>query len=109
MHSCDNPPCCNPRHLSPGTRQDNVDDCVRKGRVVSLKGSTRGNAKLTEQQVLHILDLRENGATQRAIASKFGVHHSTVGAILKGKKWSHMCGRQHATDQMLDAGYRPPL
>ncbi len=25
-HRCDNPPCCNPNHLFPGTMKDNFDD-----------------------------------------------------------------------------------
>ena len=31
-HSCDNPGCCNPDHVFPGTRSENVLDSVRKGR-----------------------------------------------------------------------------
>ena len=35
MHSCDNPPCCNPAHLAVGTNADNVHDSMRKGRARS--------------------------------------------------------------------------
>jgi len=32
-HTCDNPPCCNPKHLSAGTHKDNVADAIAKGRM----------------------------------------------------------------------------
>lgn len=32
MHACDNPPCCNPAHLSTGTAKQNAQDKMNKDR-----------------------------------------------------------------------------
>lgn len=34
LHSCDNPPCCNPGHLRWGTAADNHADAVKNGRLM---------------------------------------------------------------------------
>ena len=32
-HTCDNPPCCNPKHLYWGTVNDNMQDTLKRGRM----------------------------------------------------------------------------
>lgn len=34
LHSCDNPPCCNPSHLRYGSQGDNIMDAIERGRRV---------------------------------------------------------------------------
>jgi hypothetical protein len=39
MHSCDNPICCNPSHLSVGTMKDNMHDMIKKNRHKPFGGA----------------------------------------------------------------------
>lgn len=71
MHSCDNPGCVNPAHLSLGSMKDNVRDMIDKGRKAVSGPVTR----LTPEQ-LH--EIREGNESQRVLARKFGVCSSTI-------------------------------
>ena len=37
LHSCNNPPCCNPKHLRLGTQKNNMDDMYASGRDYQSK------------------------------------------------------------------------
>ena len=89
LHKCDNPPCCNPDHLFLGTQQDNSDDMARKGRSPKndRKGSKNSRAVLNLADVTQIKRLIGQGFTNVAIAPPFGVTHSLISAIRRGKIW----------------------
>jgi hypothetical protein len=94
-HSCDNPRCINPAHLWEGTQEENIADCVKKGRQnlvlppVRL-GSKHAQAKLTEADIPEIRKLLDLGISQRLIALKYGVSQSLISRIKLGKNWQHV-------------------
>jgi len=90
LHSCDNKLCVNPRHLFLGTPADNNADRDRKGR--QARGQRQGAAKLNREQVREIRVRVEQGETQRALGRRFGVHRSTVGAIVHHRTWAWLEG-----------------
>jgi hypothetical protein len=85
-HTCDNPSCVNPKHLFLGTRNDNTQDCIRKGRQKHPVGEDNSAHALTEWQVYQI---REAPGSLSRIATLFKVSPTTVGAIKQGKTWKH--------------------
>jgi len=85
LHSCNNPPCCNPEHLREGTHQENMDDKLRSGR--QPRGEQNGKAKLTSEQVDEIRE-NANGLTQYQLADLYGVKRPCIAKIQRGKIWS---------------------
>lgn len=82
-HSCHNPPCCNPAHLTPGSPLENSADMVAAGR--SLKGERHPSVKLTDAQVGEIRRRRAVGESRRALATEFGIHPESVTRITGGR------------------------
>jgi hypothetical protein len=72
LHSCDNPPCCNPAHLRVGSMKDNAADMVKRD---------RRPRKLTREQVEAIRDER---GVDLEIAKRYGVSRAYVSHIKRG-------------------------
>lgn len=97
-HKCDNPPCCNPRHLFLGTVADNSADMKAKGRGFvpePPRGEAHHSCKLTVEKVRRIRALR-GVMSGVSIAQKFGVSKSAVSRIQLEKSWK--VGATHAHD-----------
>lgn len=74
MHSCDNPPCVNPSHLSAGTKLDNSLDMAAKGRA--------GQTKLSPEIVTVIRSAASAGKRQADLAREYGVTAKHIWRII---------------------------
>jgi hypothetical protein len=84
LHDCDNPPCCNPVHLHPGTNTENVRERSSRGRTVH--GERHGRAKLSDADVSAIRSRYASGARQRALAAIYGVSQAHISEIVRGEQ-----------------------
>lgn len=73
-HRCDNPPCCNPRHLFIGTPLENVRDAMAKGRMPHFSGWLYAD----EVEVI-----RESDQRPRRLADRFRVSVRTIYRALR--------------------------
>lgn len=90
LHVCDVRHCVNPEHLFLGTKRDNSDDMIRKGRAkhIGLKGPTNPNSKLSWKQARQIRSLYETGDfSQRFLASLYHVSLSVIQDVLDNKSY----------------------
>ena len=115
LHSCDNPSCVNPEHLSAGTSKDNSQDMMRKGRhvwtlhpekcprgdahhwrrhpdrVIRLPGELNPNAKLKADQVVEIrARYAAGGVTYAALGGDYRITATLACAIVKRRAWRHL-------------------
>lgn len=101
LHRCDNPPCCNPKHLFVGTAADNIHDAMRKGRhkppprhdgpyedkSAWHRGAQHYAARLSEAQAKEILRSKKRGSE---LARQYGVRATTISMLRRGKTWRHL-------------------
>lgn len=87
-HNCDNPRCINPKHLSIGTQQDNINDKVRRNR--QAKGEVHGRAVLTAQDVHFIrkhYKPRCKLYSGAALARQFNTSSANISRIILHQIW----------------------
>jgi len=92
LHSCDNPPCCNPAHLHLGTRADNNREMRNRGRGgPRVRGEAHERCTLTK---IKVLELRAKYAagniTQRKLAETYEVGLGAVKHVLARRTWKHI-------------------
>ena len=81
LHHCDDPPCCNPKHLYSGTAAENTADAKLKGRLAH---------RLTEKDVHEIRRRAASGESMRALGRTFNVSKSTISLIVLRRTWAHI-------------------
>jgi hypothetical protein len=103
LHHCDNPACCNPKHLRAGTQQDNGRDMTSRNRSAKgakhgsktkpeaiLRGEKHGGAKLKDDDVLEIKRRLANSEKRKDLATLFGAKIYTINSIASNRQWSHV-------------------
>ncbi len=87
-HECDNPLCCNPKHLLSGSQKDNIADRVSRNRSNYAKGERVGSAKLSEHQIDEIrYRYIYTDITQSQLGKEYGVGQDQISRIVNHKRW----------------------
>ena len=92
LHKCDNTSCVNPKHLFLGSDRDNNKDMINKQR--NAYGEKNGGSKLTENQVLDILNIVKSNGRHRNLATNlskiYKIDSHTIRNIITGRNWKYL-------------------
>ena len=85
-HKCDNPSCCNIKHLEIGTQLDNVQDRVLRNRTRNkpIYGTKNGQHKLTEKEVCEIF---KSNLSCYKLSKEYKVSKKTILDIKHQRTW----------------------
>ncbi len=86
-HKCDNPPCCNPKHLFLGTDLDNIQDRDKKKRNKQCKGRNHYKAEIVEADVINIRNLNKEGMSQKELSKMYNLSQASISKILLRQGW----------------------
>lgn len=97
MHSCDNPPCVNPAHLRWGTRKENHQDALAKGRL-NLSGFEIGYERVRQLKQLAMTNCHKCGAEFQTTPLRLRTNHRNFCSAECSRDWQsrHFTGaRRH--------------
>lgn len=75
-------------NLSWGSRQENVDDKRKNGRLPL--GEDSAQHKLTEAMVMDIRSRYADGESSSNLGAEYGIARNTVLSIVRGETWGHL-------------------
>lgn len=90
MHTCDIRNCVNPDHLILGTHAQNMKDAAKKKRMKPQLGEKNKFAKLSEENILTIRNMINNGTHFKKIAALFNISLTHVYYIKDRAVWKHI-------------------
>jgi hypothetical protein len=87
-HQCDTPLCCNPNHLLPGTKLENMRDAKERKR--NTWGERQNRAKLTLTLVAEIrATYAAGGITKAQLARQYSLSRTHISKIILGRLWPY--------------------
>lgn len=88
LHKCDNPACCNPKHLFLGNQSENMLDAYSKNRK-TVRGQSNPKSIITPNIVREIRAryLLDGGAS---LAREFGLDRTQPYRIFNKLTWGHV-------------------
>lgn len=86
LHRCDEPLCVRGPHLFLGTRAENMEDMVRKGR--QARGIAKPHAKLNEVKVRSIRRRYTAGESPTLLAKEHDLKLRSLWDVLQRRNWA---------------------
>lgn len=83
LHTCNNPPCCNPRHLQEGSRTQNARQ--RDQQLRQQHGEGHYRAMLTSVQVAEMRKQHAAGTTAMELSKQYGIRYQHAWKIVTNK------------------------
>jgi len=104
-HKCDNPRCINPEHLELGTRKQNTQDSIIRGRFKNPPIHIGVNHRLARINPDIVRYMRKSGKNYRQLAKEYKMCPTNTWAILNRKTWKNVSDDFDAPetiDEMID-------